>query len=188
MVKAKFSEKEIEILTKLKAALFVKYVMDDVGNGVSAYCKLGIECDNICLDLLNEETDVDWFITDNNIKKEDISVFSCKIRNDNELFKPYIDGSDVITVCVNEKIKNVYIVSDYINVNSGEFTIDYDIAVIIETEQKKFIFSRGWFFSEEIYVNVDRDINEIYPIREVKDSWSNDGEFSVKVNRTLIKL
>ena len=185
MIKAKFSNEMIKHLEKLKNANFEKYIIDNETNGLSTYCKLGINTDSICLDILNEESSVNWFKTDCHIDKEDISIFSCKIRENNEIFKPYIEESEVISIVVNEKISNVKIVSDIINVNSGEYIIDYDMAIIIETEQHSYVFSRGWFFNEEIYVNVDKEIDDIYSIKEVKESWSNDGEFNVEVNRDI---
>jgi len=185
MVKAKFSNEMIKYIEQLKNSNFIKYFIDNQTNGASAYCKLGIESNNICLDIFNEETSVEWFINDDGVNKEDISVFSCKIREDNENFKPYIEESEIESVIVNEKINNVKIVSDIINVNNGEYVIDYDMAIIIETEQHNYVFSRGWFFSEEIYINVDKDINDIYSVKEVKESWSNDGEFNVEVKRVV---
>lgn len=188
MIKAKFSNEMKKQLEKLKDSIFVKYIIDNETKGISTYCKLGIDSTNVCLDILNEETSMDWFVNDEGICKEDISVFSCKVRQDKEIFEPYIEESDVIEIDVNEKIDNVHIVSDVIDVNNGEYIIDYDMAIIIETEKHKYIFSRGWFFNEEIYVNIDKDIDDIYSIKEVKESWSNDGELTVKVNRMVKEI
>lgn len=185
MIEAKFSNEMLQYLGKLNNSWFIKYITDDETGGNSTYCKLGIDSDNVCLDIFNEETNVDWFVSGNKIQQEDISVFSCAIRNDGEKFQPYLGESQIIAIDVNEKIGKVEIVSDLIDVNNGEYTIDYDMAIIIETEKHKYIFSRGWYFDEEIYINVDKSIDEIYPIREVQESWSNDGEFVVKVSRVV---
>lgn len=188
MVKAKFSMKMIENLAKLKNSVFLRYIIDNETNGVSSYCKVGLDSDAIRLDLLNEEIGVDCFDSDENIKKEDITVFSCKIRKNGESFKPYLENSEVISVPINETIKAIYVVSDIIDVNRGEYCIDYDMAVIIETSEHKYIFSRGWFFCEEIYITVDKDINDIYSVQDVKKSWNNDGEFIVKVDRVITEI
>ncbi len=185
MIKAKFSNEMIKYLEKLNNSNFIRYIIDNETKGFSTYCKLGIDTNNICLDIFNEETSVDWFVSDEDIQKEDISVFSCKIRKDSDIFKPYLEDSEIITIDVNERINKIQIVSDIINVNKGEYVIDYDMAIILETEQHKYIFSRGWFFNEEIYVNIDKDINVIYPIQEVKESWNNEGEFTVEVDRVV---
>lgn len=51
--------------------------------------------DNGCLDIYNEETPVDWFDTEGEKTKEDISVFSCKERKSGEKFIPYISDSGI---------------------------------------------------------------------------------------------
>lgn len=185
MIKAKFSNEMIKYLEKLKNANFEKYIIDNETNGTSTYCKLGINTNNICLDILNEETTVNWFESDSHINKEDISIFSCRIRKNNEDFEPYLVGVEAISVNINEKITAVKIASDKINVNNGEYCIDYDMAVIIETQQHKYVFSRAWYFSEDIYINIDKDFNDIYSIEDVKNSWNNDGDFCVEVIRTI---
>lgn len=188
MINAKFSDKMKNQLKKLKDSIFIKYIIDNETKGASTYCKLGIDSTNIRLDILNEEISVDWFTNNEDICKEDIAVFSCKIRKDEETFKPYIKESEVMSIDVNERIKNVQIVSDIINVDYDEYIIDYDIAIVIETEKHKYVFSRGWFFNEEIYINIDKNIDDIYSISEVKESWSNDRELNVEVNRKIINL
>lgn len=80
MIRAKFSNEMIEQLTKLKGSIFVKYFIDNQTKGVSSYCKVGIDATNAYLDVYNEETSVDWIANDDGVNKEDISVFSCKIR------------------------------------------------------------------------------------------------------------
>ena len=62
------------------------------------------------------------------------------------------------------------------------------MAVIIETENHKYIFSRGWFFSETIDISVDEEFDNIYPISKVVEDWADEGENKVNVVRTIKKL
>ena len=188
MVKAKFTDIMLSKFKKLKGSRLIYYLTDDINGGDISYCKIGIETDNGCLDVYNEETPVDWFDTEGEKAKEDISVFSCKERKNSEEFIPYISDSGIIKHNVNELINSIKIVSDYIKVNNGEYSIDCDIAIIIQTDSHEYIFSRGWFFSEEIYVSVDSDINNIYSVDDEIKAWNNDGDYSVEIQRIVKEI
>lgn len=82
-------------LKKLKGSRLACYLTDDMDGGNISYCKIGIETDNGCLDIYNEETPVDWFDTEGEKTKEDIFVFSCKERKSGEKFIPYISDSGI---------------------------------------------------------------------------------------------
>ena len=64
----------------------------------------------------------------------------------------------------------------------------FDQAIIIRTETKVIMFSRDIWFSEDITISEHDDYNSIFPISQVVDSWSDDGENKVNVIRTSRKL
>ena len=88
---------------------------------------------------------------------------------------------------VNSK-KDIEIVNDSICINDGEFEISFDQAIIIRTESKLIMFSRDIWFSEDITISEHDDYNSIFPIYQVVDSWSDDGENKVNVIRTSRNL
>ena len=50
------------------------------------------------------------------------------------------------------------------------------------------MFSRDIWFSEDITISEHDDYNSIFPISQIVDSWSDDGENKVNVIRTSRKL
>ena len=50
------------------------------------------------------------------------------------------------------------------------------------------MFSRDIWFSEVITINENDNYDTVYPIDEVVETWSNDGENKVNVIRTIRKL
>lgn len=58
------------------------------------------------------------------------------------------------------------------------------MAVVIETEKHKYMFSRGWFFSEVITISQDKSLDDVYPIQRVIEDWNDDGNRAVAVHRT----
>ena len=62
------------------------------------------------------------------------------------------------------------------------------MALIVKTDTHKYIFSREWYFSENIIISCDKEFNDIYPISMVEESWSDDGENKVTINRTMKEL
>ena len=188
MVKAKFTNLMLEKLKKLKGNKFLRYLTDDTNEGNGSYCKVGIETDGGNLDIYNEEKPVDWFNIEGEKTKEDISIFLCKERKKDEEFIPYVSGVSIIKHEINEHINSIKIVSDFIKINKEEYFIDYDVAVIIKTDFHEYMFSRGWFFSEEIYVLVDGDINKFYSVDNVTNDWNNGGDYSVDVQRTMKEI
>lgn len=118
---------------------------------------------------------------------EEISCFTCERRPCSSQFKPYCDEPSE-RYPINETVRAISIVEDEIFVNDGEYQIAFDMAVIIETDEHRYIFSRGWFFAETIRISVDREFDEIYPVERVVEDWSDEGENKVSVCRSVRKL
>ena len=181
MIIAKFSKEMIKILKDMIGHIFCSYVCGNTIAG-EAYGNLQINLDTFAVEVLNELYVLPFF----NLT-EDISHFSCKKKSLDELFKPYcIEPTE--THFVSEKILSVSIIEDEISVNNGEYKINFDMALIVKTDTHKYIFSREWYFSENIIISCDKEFNDIYPISMVEESWSDDGENKVTINRTMKEL
>ena len=80
------------------------------------------------------------------------------------------------------------IIKDKINVNNGEYEIAFDRAIVIRMEKGILMFSRGIWFSEEIAISENDQYDTLFPIEEVVDAWSNEGEYMVRVERFIETL
>lgn len=181
MIKAKFSSEMLKIIKSMVGKVFCSY---ECGNMVpdEAYGNLQINLDDFAIEILNEVKELPFYDS-----TEDISYFTCEKKSLNESFKPYCEEPSEKHL-INENILSVYIIEDSISINGGEYDINFDMAIIIETNKHKYVFSRGWFFSETIDIAVDKEFDDIYPISRVVEDWSDDGENKVNVIRTRKKL
>lgn len=120
-----------------------------------SYSRIKINTDDMCLILSNEQK---YEIKDSSLfdDGEEVSVFDCYETVD--LFDSAIEGIVPIKTTVNELIQKVLIKRYTINV-SGRYTCDMDIALIIVTDNHKYVFSRSAWFSEEIFIGIDADID-----------------------------
>ena len=139
MVEAKFSSEMIEIIKSMVGNVFRSY---ECGNMVpnEAYGNQQINLDKFLVEFLNEVKELPFYDS-----TEDISQFTCKKKSLSESFRPYCEESNEKHL-INENVLSVYIIDDSISINDGEYNIDFDMAIIIETDKHKHIFSRGWFF------------------------------------------
>lgn len=180
MIKAKFTSKMRDSLRKLIGDSLISY------NGAfmnqTAYGNVQLNTKHFSLELRNEVRALPLFA-----EVEDISSFSCVTKPAGFTFEPYCK-EPWKTVMVDEKITDVSIISDTITVNNNEYSISFDMAVIITTENHQFVFSRGWFFSETIDASVDKNFNDIYPICRVIADWNDDGNRKVSVIRESFSL
>ncbi len=177
MNKAKFTNEMIEIIKTIKGKTFCSY--DCAKFLDEAYGNIRINLNDFSIEFLNETKETHFWDS-----FEDISCFSCKKVDINSTFKPYCD-EDFQNYSINEKIQQIQIISDTISINNKEYEISFDMAVIINTEKHNYIFSRGWFFGEVISINVDKNYDEIYPVKQVIDDWDDDGKNNVAVSRCV---
>jgi len=148
----------------------------------TAYGNVQLNTEHFSLELRNEVRALPLFS-----EVEDISAFSCVAKSAGCTFEPYCE-EPWQTILVNEKITGVSIVNDTVVVNSGEYSITFDMAVIVKTECHQYVFSRDWFFSETIKISVDKVLDDIYPISRVVADWNDDGNRKVSVQRKTISL
>ena len=181
MVKAKFSNEMLEYIKKMVGHTLCSY---EYGKMVQneAYGNLQINLDSFAIEILNEVKELPFFDS-----TEDISYFTCEKKSLSEPFKPYCE-EPCKKHLIDEKVLSVYIVEDSISINDGEYDITFDMAIIIETCNHKYIFSRDWFFSETISISLDEEFDNIYPISNVIEDWSDEGENKVEVKRRKYSL
>ena len=180
MVKAKFTNQMIDIIKSMIGNTFCSYECGEKRSGeVYGNCRINLE--GFAVEILNEVKEMPFFDS-----TEDVSSFSCK-KSLNEEFKPYCI-EPVQKYIVNEKVLSVSIVEDFVSVNDGEYDIAFDMALIVETDKHKHIFSRDWYFGETISISKDKNFDDIYPVKKVIDDWEYDGDNKVNVKRTIKKL
>ena len=181
MIKAKFSNVMLTIIKTMVGKVICSY---ECGNMVpnEAYGNLQINLDDFAIEISNEVKELPFYDS-----TEEISYFTCEKKSLCEPFKPYCEEPSE-KYFINENVLAVYIIEDSVSVNDGEYDINFDMAIIVETNKHKYMFSRGWFFSETIDISVDKEFNDVYPISRVVEDWSDEDENKVDVIRTIRKL
>lgn len=169
-----------EMLRNTKESKFISYECGK--NFDTAYGNLRINTDTVSIELSNIAKEMPFFDG-----VEDIACLEFKVSNPAIEFKPYcIEPFEVFEI--DAKIESIEIINDTINVNDGEYEIAFDRAIIFRTDKKDIMFSRDVWFSEVITISEHDDYDAIYPIDEVIELWSDQGENKVNVRRTIRKL
>lgn len=187
MVNARLTEEMTKKMRRLVGHQFVSYSMDDDIFDDKSYCKIRITTDAICLDVMNE-VQAFPFLESSIGTTEELSCFTCRECSVNTKYEPYLLDVKSKEVLVNEIIQGMSIVSDEIIISEENYAICLDMAIIVETNRHKYVFSRRSYFDEQIYIHIDKDFDTIYSISDVQKSWNNEGEFSVQVKRLVTKL
>ncbi|MBQ7898160.1 MAG: hypothetical protein IJ323_07020 [Clostridia bacterium] len=180
MVYANLNNNMEEMLRTIKGAKFISYECGKQFD--TAYGNLRINTDTLTIELSNIAKEMPFF---NGV--EDIACLECKASNSAIEFKPYcIEPFEVFEI--DAKIESIEIINDVVNVNDGEYEISFDRAIIFRTDKKDIMFSRDVWFSEVITISENDDYNSVYPVDEVIEVWSDQGENKVNVIRTCRKL
>ncbi len=179
MVNACFDKEMKNILKEMIGKTFksYEYSLEDRYNPMQF---LRINMGTFAIDFSNEQKPVEFFGAN-----EDVAYFSCvKVKLTDKF--PY--GIETKEYMIDEKVKDVQIVTDIINVNDGEYEIKIDQALIIFTNYNVYSFSKGWMFDEEIKISKDRKDINVYDIENVKKDWSDSGQDKVCVTRSYTSL
>ena len=107
--------------------------------------------------------------------------------NPQEAFVPYVVTEPAVKE-VNQIITGIELINDTINVNDGEYEISFDEAIIIHMDTDILMLARDTWFSEIISIRDNDNYNQIFPVDEVKEEWSNEGEKSVSIERNRITI
>lgn len=185
MIRVEFTKKMQKILSDMKEKVFLSLECDfeweNENKGI--YGNFRIYVDNYAIDFRNEVVALPFFG-----RIEDLSCFSCEIVRDNTPFKPFILTSVAKKYEINEKIISISLLRDEIDVNQGKEKFSFDVALIIKTEKQTYMFARDVWFSELITLEYSEDYEKVFSIKEEIESFSNEGEYDVKVSRTKIEL
>ena len=118
---------------------------------------------------------------------EEVSGFKCKKVDSDTLFKPYgIHDSTVFNL--DGRIGSIEIVRDDIAVNSENYSISFDQAIIIKTDKVTIMFSRDVWFDETIVIKYDDNYDDVYSTESAAYALSDYVQYEVDVKRTRIQL
>lgn len=167
-----FSINALNMLKSIKGKNLISYESDTPR---VSYSRIKINTDGRCLVLSNEQK---YEIKNSSLfdDGEEVSVFDCYETVDR--FDSAIEGIVPIETTVSELIQKVLIKRYTINV-SGQYACDMDIALIIVTDNHKYVFSRNAWFSEEIFIGIDTDID--YSCEACALDLSNSGVLDISV-------
>ncbi len=180
MIEARFTSEMKDVLKGLKGFELVGYSATELYMGETVYDgKIYLHVGDSTIKISNEEKQIPWFKNKDLSDRENIFCFHC------EKFG-CIQKMD--TVLVQEKIENIELITDYIKIPQEEYEIALDMALIIETNKHRYMFSRGWYFDESLEISVDKNYDDIYPIKQAVEEWNNFGEWEVDIKRVIGKL
>lgn len=150
----------------------------------SSYSKVLLRFESFAIELTNEQL----YRAKNSIlfdDNEEIAAFSCNKFNSDKLYESAIEGSKGTAIDVDDVVTGVKIVRDHVFVDNVH-DFDIDNAVLFETIHYKYTFSKGSWFSEEIFISSDE--KESYSVSSEICDLSNDGEYDVTINRETIHI
>lgn len=173
----------INILSKLKGNKFISYECDLEENWNRTYGFLRINTDNKAIDISVQQKESSLFG-----EMEDVACIEV-FDNTNKTIKESFDLIDNYSskiIEVNETINKVYKISETVVINNE--TMNFDMGIVIETDNHKYCFSRENWFNEFIYINVDKDFEEIYPVSKDIEEWSLEENDEIKINRFIEEI
>lgn len=187
MTRWQFDNTMTQMLHSMIGRRFLSFERDTSAEGQS-YCVVRLNFDNTSLLLKNEEEEIATF-EDNVAPYEEAAKFTCTISNPNQPFPSGLVGVAIKKHVVDELVVSVAIVSDTIQCVEHGMNIVIDMALIIRTENHTYIFSKSHvWFDEVIYINIDKDMDDICPLPSDLNLWDNDGEWNVTIERSVRAL
>lgn len=186
-MKTKFNTDMINMISSLIGKVFINYECDLEEKWNRTYGYLRINTNDESIDISNEQDSVILFG-----EKEDVACFKCFISGENTLKESFdlIDEYEAKQISVGEVINSISIISEKVKITENNTTdeMEFDMAIIIKTDKHNYTISREEWFSELIYINVDKEFNDIYPIEKDKEDWSNDEDRKVEIERFIVEL
>ena len=185
MVYAIFDHEMQVLLRDMKNDILhsIEYLPEEISSH-AAYGILRIHLGTCDIDLINEQQPFPFYDG-----TEDMSCFACHKVNKGVPFQPAVISSKKTEILeVNETITQVEIMNDVIHINHDEYTVSFDIALIIHTSHHVYMFARDVWFSEIISIRNDDDYECVFSMRNLVESWSNEGEETVEIDRTRTML
>lgn len=184
MVNAKLTNGNYIDLKSVIGKNFKSFECEKMDNNSAVYGNLRLNLSDINFDISNEQKTLKFYDD-----FEDVAYFDLVVSKNETEFKPYIPSSVKEIYEVDEEIINIIIIEDTINVND-EYIVKFDVGIQINTNKNIYIFSKGWFFDEHIYISKNIEFDIVYPIEDVIYDWSDedDGLENIKVDRKFISM
>ena len=180
MIEARFTNEMKDILKKLIGTEFICYSSSAMYEGETVNDGIVyIHASNLSIKISNAEKQIAWFQNNNVGTVEDIFSFHCE-----EAF----EKTNQEVVFVREKIEKIELITDFLKIPEKNYEIALDMALIIVTEAHRYVISRGWHFGEYLDINVDKNYDDIYPVKQVVEEWNNFGEWEVIIERKTVGL
>lgn len=118
---------------------------------------------------------------------DDVACFSCILVSPDSPFKPAV-VAETETTFIDSTVLGVEIVEDEVNINNSEVVINFDSALVLKTETGDYVFARTEWFSEVILIAHNESYDNLFTVEDVIESWENDGENQVSVQRSRKQL
>jgi hypothetical protein len=171
MTRLCLTEKMISQLSDIIGSVLVSLSYSDEDKKMNrTYSNLCISTDKKSLELINEERTEKYFDD-----TEDLTCFSVREINSSD-YSPAVIGAVTHTDIIDEKITDIILVTDKIEIDKGTYEFVNDMGIIIQTENRAFIFTKKWFFDEYIYF-FESDKNDyksyLYSAESVKNDWND---------------
>ena len=183
MDKIKITNDMKNLLSSIKGETFLSYECEIEDKWNRTYGYLRINTDLKSLDISNQQKSMSLFGENEDVAI--IEIFGNKNKSMKESFN-LIDTFSPKKVEINEVIKDVFIISEIVELNDEK--IEMDMGIIIQTDKHKYYFTKENWFDEFIYINVDKDFDTIYPIEKDKDEWSSDESDDIKISRFIDEI
>ena len=185
MVYATFNNEMRTLLRDIKGKVLVGVeYLPEKNDCDAAYGILRIHLENYNIDLVNEQKPFPFYDG-----VEDMSCFACHKTDKMASFKPFVISSQKSKfIGIHKMITRVEIMNDVIHINHDEYVISFDVALIIHTADHIYMFARDVWFSEIISIRDNDDYERVFSMRDLIESWNNEGESVVKIDRTRTAL
>ena len=179
----KIKDNMINILSSIKGDTFLNYECAFEEKWNRTYGYLRITTNNKSIDISNQQNSLSMF---NEI--EDVSCLEIFVNSNKTLKDTFhlVDDYSSNKYDINEIINKIYVISETVEKNSE--TTEFDMGFIIETDKHKYCFTKENWFDEFIYINVDKEYDDIYPVeKDIKD-WSSDETDEIKIARFIKEI
>lgn len=158
-----FNIDNVQILKEIinKRINSIIYTKPTIGN-------VGLEFDDNIVEISNYIKEAKFI---NNY--EEISQLSIKKYKNKNQFNFLLKTAPKCKLNINEKIEKIKVVNDLIHYHD-KIDISYDVGIIIETTEHKYIIARDWAYSDSISVEKDEEFDIIVPKMGVLDTYRQD--------------
>ena len=183
MFNKRLSNEELALLQSVIGSKFISY---ERGAGEvqfsRTYGNIRLNFSDLSIELENLETATLYCG-----EADNMSGFSCYSCSPDKEFKPYIKEATQVTE-ISEMVTGVEVAEDTIRIDNDEREISFSSAIIIRTQMNEYMFYRTYQYNENIFICNSDNYDLVYPVCNVIDDWSNDGDNQVSVERNIRAL